>query len=607
MTDTTEVEKLKARVEELEQQLVEERDEFGWDLKAAKESSDQTIRKLEGELKRLQSVGTSTSVKQPAEVGKPEDVKMLTRRALLAERRVAELQEELKRASQMTPPPAPKGDPLLRQRAEAAERERDDLRKEKRALERSVEEKKSSIERLKKDQEGARGFKRQLESVRKDLADREKELRNARDAVSGQGDLASALEEKETKIHELAQELNNLAVVEVERDSLFTEMEQLRADLQKQQSSQAEKESAQVAKLEADVERLKQELAQVQLASGQMVEQRERETARLKADLQEVSEKEATFAGQTDQIKREVTRLRHELVVTTRERDELVIQLRALREDQETGVYVMSEEVQGKSPTETIRDGTPLGADEPALPVGEAEELFPEDGFFLEEVTQKAKPTFAKGETRRAEVPPSPMNDSVSEGEPAVPAVSASGSVPGDETPGTKADLAPGAESASSEKMDEEGFAGVPEVDLEEPAPNLMSFADEELPEPTQDVRPERTVPNPSSKLPRVSRPKRKGGVIPKVVVFGILAGLIVGGAYHFFPKWFGLGTGDGEVIEATDSGARTDAAAVVAAAPADAREAAADATVPDAGAGEAAAAEDVEEPAGVRRETVEK
>jgi DNA repair exonuclease SbcCD ATPase subunit len=194
MADSPEVEKLKARIEELEQQLAEERDEFEWDLKAAKESSDQTIRKLEGELERLRQAGAGGS----ASAKQPEDVKMLTQRALMAERRVAELQEELKRASQLAPPPPPKGDPLLRQRAEAAERERDELRKEKRALERSLEEKKSSFERLKKEQEESRGLKRQLESAKKDLVDLERELRKARDAASGQGDLSSALEKKET-------------------------------------------------------------------------------------------------------------------------------------------------------------------------------------------------------------------------------------------------------------------------------------------------------------------------------------------------------------------------------------------------------------------------
>ena len=187
MADYSEVEQLKARIAELEQQLAEERDEFEWDLKAAKESSKQTIRKLEGEIERLKR--ESTSATRPSGPGKPEDVKMVTQRALLAERRVAELQEELKRASQLTPPPARKGDPLLRQRAEAAEREREELRKEKRALERSLEEKKASIERLKKEQEETRGLKRKLESAKKDLAQREKDLRQVRDGISSQGEL----------------------------------------------------------------------------------------------------------------------------------------------------------------------------------------------------------------------------------------------------------------------------------------------------------------------------------------------------------------------------------------------------------------------------------
>ena len=589
----SEVDKLKARIEELEQQLAEERDEFEWDLKAAKESSTQTIRKLEEEVKRLQQAGAGASAKPAGAPGKPGDEKLLTQRALMAERRVAELQEELKRASQLTPPPAPKGDPLLRQRAEAAERERDELRKEKRALERSVEEKKASIERLKKDQEETRGLKRKLESAKKDLAEREKDLRKARDAAAGQGDLASELEKKEAKISELAQELNNLAAVEVERDSLVKELEELRAG-SKQDS--AEQDSARVGELEAEIERLKQELAQVQLASGQMVEQRERETARLKADLQEVSEKEATFAGQTDQMKRELTRLRDELVVTARERDELVAQLRSMREDQDTGVYRMGQEGQdqadlfaedtqatdqprgagGVAHMETVRDGQPLP------PVGEAEELFPEDGFVQEEVTQKAKPSFAQGVTRKAEVPPSPTEGAASEDELAPPAV--------DSVPLAKVEVEPSGETPA---------AGAEEP-LPEAPPDLMSPADEDVVEQTQDVRTDRRTRRPPPDSLRVAQPKRKIGLLVKVVVFGILAGGLVGGAYHFFPKWFGLGESgeEGAAVEATDAGtapadavaeARPDAGA---AAPPPAADAGEEAPAPDAG----EAAEEVEE-----------
>ncbi len=569
MTDSSEVEKLKARVEELEQQLAEERDEFEWDLKAAKESSDQTIHKLEEENERLRKAGGGAAPPSgSSEPGKPQDIKLLTQRALMAERRVAELQEELKRANQLTTPPAPREDPLLRQRAESAERERDKLRKEKRALERSVEEKQSSIERYKKEQEEHRGLKRQLENAKKDLADRDKDLRQARDAASGQGDLSSELEKKEAKIRELAQELNNLAAVEVERDSLVKEMEQLRADMQKRQTSQGEEETSQVAGLEAEVERLKQELAQVQLASGQMVEQRERETARLKADLQEVSQKEATFAGQTDQMKREVTRLRDELAVTARERDELVAQLRSMRDDQQTGVYVVS-----KEGSQTVRDGQPLGSGQPSPPVGEAEDLFPEDGFVQDEVTQKAKPSFAKGETRRAEVPPAPTEGSPSEEELAPPAM----------------------ESVPLAKMD-----------MEEP-PDLLSPAEEDAPEQTQDVRTGRKEQKPPPQTLRVARPKPRSGPLAialKVVGFGILAGGLVGGAYHFFPKWFGVGgaTEDTVAVEAADAGEPADAGAAEAVATVDAGVEAADApaeeVAEDAGVEEPAADEQAEEPA---------
>ena len=43
------VAKLKEQIEELEQQLAEEREEFEWDLKAARESSASTVKRLEEE------------------------------------------------------------------------------------------------------------------------------------------------------------------------------------------------------------------------------------------------------------------------------------------------------------------------------------------------------------------------------------------------------------------------------------------------------------------------------------------------------------------------------------------------------------------------------
>ena len=107
MTDPNDVQQLKKRVTELEQQLAEAREEAQWDLKAAKESSDKTIRKLEEDLARVRKGGGAAA--DSAEIRRLKDqVDFFTQRSLMAERKVADLQMEVaKRSAVSAPPPIP--------------------------------------------------------------------------------------------------------------------------------------------------------------------------------------------------------------------------------------------------------------------------------------------------------------------------------------------------------------------------------------------------------------------------------------------------------------------------------------------------------------------
>ncbi len=136
MADAPEVASLRKKVAELEQQLAEERESFEWDLKAAKEASDATVKKLEQQLAELQKKEKTGKTEKPP----VNDVDLLQRRAMLAEKKVAELQAELQRTLTAKMEKPASGDSFLRQRAEQAEKEREDLRREKRALERKLEE-----------------------------------------------------------------------------------------------------------------------------------------------------------------------------------------------------------------------------------------------------------------------------------------------------------------------------------------------------------------------------------------------------------------------------------------------------------------------------------
>ncbi len=589
MADSSEVDKLKAQVTELEQQLTEEREEFGWDLKTSRETSEATIRKLKSEIEKLKQAGP---VKTPGvALSKSAEVEMLSKRALMAERKVAELQEEVKRARSIGPPPVPKEDSFQRQRAESAEREREDLRREKRSIERSLREKDSLVGRLQKELDETKALKGELESARRDLADRDQKLREATQASSSAEDLGAELErvkadasEKDKRIRELAEELNSLAVMESERNNLARELEQLKASL-KQNDQQGQEQTQKVNQLEAEVSRLNQELAKLGMASGQMVEHRERESQRLKSDLEELRSRDAEYTQKLQKAKQENTNLRGELRVLERERDELVAQLSHLREQEQTQVTRHEEEqtLPENDPFDekTIKSSAPAGSreihpastsaetvansDDISMPVvaGEmvrpvveqAEEIFSEEDLSEELKTDRAlPPPNIQTEPAGRSLPRPPVEDGAAEGQSIVSA--------GDGEPQAE-ELEPlSVEEETGQSS--EALAGqakledLPDLDGSPPGSQADSLADSPpvvgLPETELPVQGKFTEEGQDSSViverdgekplvPKSARARKKAhsGLLVKVAAFMVLAAAMVVGAWHFFPIWFGV------------------------------------------------------------------
>ncbi|HUU03611.1 MAG TPA: hypothetical protein VM425_19400 [Myxococcota bacterium] len=642
MADSSEAGKLKARIAELELQLAEEREESEWDLKAAKETGDATVRKLNAEIEKLKQ---ATPGKAPGgSFGKSGEVEMLSKRALMAERKVAELQEELKRASSIGPPPVPKEDSFQRQRAESAEREREDLRREKRAAERSLREKDSLVGKLQKELDEAKAIKGELESARRELADREQKLNAATQASASAGDLGAELErvksevkEKENRIRELAEELNNLSVVESERNDLARELGQVRAGLE--QGGKKEQEQAKrVAQLESDVSRLNQELAKQGMASGQMVEHRERESQRLKSDLEELRQREAESARKLQKTQKENENLHGELSVQERERDELVAQLTHLREQEQTQVTRREEEqtLPGSDPfnEKTVKSSVPLGsasaprvlvaqerhpastsADDVSMPVvaGEmvrpaveqAEEVFSEEDLSEEMKTDRAlpqpnvqtapagrplpePPVFKGAAEEQAQLPESGGESLAEELEPLSVYEESDQRQNGLEGQAELEDL-PDLDGSAAEAEGDffsgpSPVASQPEVEL----PAQGGFT-EEGQDSSVIVERDGEKP-PMAKSTRV-RQKTSSGLVLKIASFTLLAAVLVVGAWHFFPIWFGVGDVDGSVTPVPVAG-EPDAGAL----PADKQPAAntVDAGSTTSAAGDAAGARDI-------------
>ncbi len=221
--------KLKERIAELEQQIVEEREDFEWDLKAAKEGVTDTIKMLGEENAQIEQAASKTTG--------GEDTEMLTQRALMAESRVTELLKELEHAREQQPPPIPsQRDPLLQQRAEKAERERDEFLEQNRNLQRSLEEKESA----------------------------------AGDSEARGVEQAGLAEEVDGLKKELAGQAEQLSSSEAERDRLREELERARASQERHQRTLADMSMASDS-IAAEAEALKARVAELEIrpASGE--------------------------------------------------------------------------------------------------------------------------------------------------------------------------------------------------------------------------------------------------------------------------------------------------------------------------------------------------
>ncbi|HOX44943.1 MAG TPA: tetratricopeptide repeat protein [Myxococcota bacterium] len=610
------VQALQTKVAELEQQLREERDDFEWDLKAAREASEATIKKLEEEIARLRHASAP-----PGAVGR--EVEALTQRALLAERKVAELQQEVQRArNQPSLSPAPRDNPLLVQRAEAAEKERDGLRKELRAAQRELEDGRRALTRAEEQGREAAELKRQLADARRDLESTRQQARKAEQGGEGlqlRADLTrleaelkerqSHLEASQARVRELSDQLHKIEGLQAERDALAAERDALARELDstcdrvaslERELGQARKaassgevkgERTQVTRLESELTSLKAELAQTRMASGQIADHRDREVERLKSSLKSVEAERTEARGQADGLRAELervrTRLEREVSVLRLECDQAVAELHKVRSRESTAVgdpfdvktvRVPMGAVVSRAGSEdnTQPRATPGGPPPPpvdagsSLPVvpgelvaapGEAGQEFGQAEPVSPEARAARSASFARGATAQgASASPDTLPEFL--GDPELQVSPDAGGAPVEERLepiDSLEPLSPEVEPPRSplsrtgeynlEAVTREVSLGqiLPEVAQEPPAADAAGAAPDAA--PAASPAPSRADPTelkgkPLAK-PRVNppAPRRSGGGWKTFALAGgglALAALLVLGAWHFFPRWFG-------------------------------------------------------------------
>ncbi len=598
MSDAEEVKVLRDRVAELEQQLEEEREEMEWDLKAARESSAATVRKLEQELEQLKKSSPATGEKSSG------DADAALQRALMAERKVAELQLELKRVRESAPKmTAPNEDQVMRQRAESAEKERDDLRRQNRTLERTLAEKERALSRAEGKAENTAELKRQIEEVRRDLLAKERELSKLRlksdeDKQSDEdleqlrkqlSDALAQLDEKnenlgfsQARVRELADEVAYLKEQNAAAEKEKEELKAAKAKLDQKINTHEQKSSRQ-AELEEKIESLQHELARLKMASSQMLEQRERETERLKTDLSDVRESKTINSKKVSELEAKQKNLEQELALVRSERDEAVSALRRYRERESTVVSrpgaASANQQAEPDPFEEKTKRVPLGdlrgadrsldSTQPNLPSGGGEEASPPvvPGELIAEDADGVE--FPQVSDPDEEVPVSDQAAGLRGGEKFASKSTNPGEPPpvvpqeGTDVKGGKSEKV---EDGTTEKSDdaEAGTSSESVLDEEITAPLNSGNVDAKEPvdDELHDEKPESddimaewigeeegdSAPAPAgqenAQVPKSSASPKGMGVALKwgLISIGGLAGvgLIIAGALYFFPRWFG-------------------------------------------------------------------
>ncbi len=620
------IQALQAKVAELEAQLQEQRDDFEFDLKAARESSEATIKKLEEEVARLRRSGGA-----PGAVGR--EIEALTQRALLAERKVAELQQEVQRArAQPSLSPAPRDNPLLVQRAEAAEQERDGLRKDLRAAQRELEDSRRALHRAEEQGREAVELKRQLAELRRELDAAKHQARKAEQGGEGlqaRADLTrleaelrerqGQLEVSQTRVRELSDQLRKVEGLQAERDGLAGERDALARELdatcdrvaglereleaarRTTGGGEAKPERTLVTRLEAELAGLKSELAQTRMASGQMADHRDREVERLKSSLKaleaERSEAHTQAEGLRGELERVRGRLEREIGVLRQERDQAVGELQRLRGRETTAVHdpfdvktvrvsLGAAVARGEDSTQprgagaaAVQPPAAPGVEQPAVPgellaapgsaqsFGQAEPLGPED-------LAARTASFARGATAQGTGgAPDTLPEFLSDPDLQVSGEVAGGAAPAEEQLAPIESLEPLDPDAepSREPTGEYNLEAVTrEVALGDVLPEVAQEEDAVPAGPA--ARPDPTVlkgtPLPKPVVPPRPAPPPARGASPwrALAIAGgavALAGLLVLGAWHFFPRWFGTQVdGEGDSLPpAVDAGATEDPA----------------------------------------------
>ncbi|MFC1654610.1 tetratricopeptide repeat protein [Myxococcota bacterium] len=296
-----------------------------------------------------------------------DDLKQMTDRAMIAEARVAELIEEQSRIGGSKPLSgslsSSGGDTMLRQRAEAAESEREDLRAQKIKLESSLAEKEEELKKARAAPSSppppppaaadTSGLKEQLKSKEEELAKLSSDVRDKEQALqNAQRELEAGMELK-LQITRLEEELKEARAAaaspppppaqapEAPDTSALEEQLKSREEQLAGLSSAIREKEAQIDELaqrveaipliEAERDGLAKKVEDLSAQADQQKAQTDRDDAgvveQLKAELEEMAKKEAAAADIAKKLTRENMQLLEKLSAAKREHDQLTKQM----------------------------------------------------------------------------------------------------------------------------------------------------------------------------------------------------------------------------------------------------------------------------------------
>jgi tetratricopeptide (TPR) repeat protein len=295
-----EIDKLKKKIADLEKQLIDEREEFEWDFKAAKESSVTAIRKLESEISDIKKTTSENTLQEIHQLHSQREKtqKELLEKQQLLDQKNQQLQEK---------------DDSLR----AGQTKINELNQKIAHFENKLAESEERLRALQIQPAGSSpADSQEMEHLKQSLQEKEGSLKQSRAKVNELSNknahFESALAEAEELIEDLQKKLQKSEKQETKEQSpeenqdlkhAEVRIEELtkQADLFKSALADADQHIESLEKrtgektpgsqdLKQEIDKLNEELAMTQKAAGQRSEQQERQIERMKTELATLQE-----------------------------------------------------------------------------------------------------------------------------------------------------------------------------------------------------------------------------------------------------------------------------------------------------------------------------